>query len=1306
MPSLTAKREKLVGPLQLALIGVLFAVSFFYLLPKQEAFTIEEAGSSNRDAPVIGELDLAYLKARSASGETETAETTRAVVALIKTGQIDTARELMEKQPDVAIGERERFSLDLELASVEYYSAQTDRDRSAKRLQLLNRIDLLLKQPQLRNLAHLTRATELTEQLDKPDTAIALYSLLAAEDKNNASYWFAKCARTNAAEKQYKQSFACFDKAIAAATTSDDVFALRLEQLDQASAGSNKMQQDFIVHLLSAHQPLNNQQREDLAVTMLAHQRPDKAYEVYAELARNDKPKQVHWYQEAAKWAQASNEPGKAATYLDEAASVSTGSVKVDLLERAEKLLIAAGENEEAFKRLALRIDEHPSDESLLRVGIKLARQLGKNAQAAQWNRQLLNVNPTDIDAVNTQVKLALASGDLSGAAQWARHAAGIKPNSKEERVRLAQVLEWTGDPVGAQREWQWVATHHPDTDNITQLVRLAELNRETDIAAASLHKLLLLTPTDDEKIERLVKLYELEGKPLAAASLLNELQATSGVRAYTQRELARLYQRHILYPESLSAWELYAKRFGRGSEETLNRLELLWRLNKPKAAAEVAKYLVGRSNVSDATKNQVLLVSEIAWRYRLPELAALVKPHLSEIEDKQESIMLGKRIVQSLEDAGKDQEAITEATRLWQTTQSADVAFTAMNLAFRTGNTNSAESFLAQTEENAKLQESPDYWNLAASIHQKNGSRAAAKSAYEQALVLDKRNTGALSGLLWLLIDTQNTDAIAQFIVQYEEVAQTTPELWSPFAIGYLQLGMPEESLTWFDRQIERIDADYNMLLTFADALEYAGRAEPARKVRLYAIRKLRPVLAEGSVDDQDSLLRQYAQLLNLYGSAEDKERVAELMLRTSTDQAEQKRFWREDIAISWLMATQRHEHARIVMAKLHHQRLAAPAWQDLSLAMAANDLSRIQQVLNGTGSVSVGNHILALRKLGDDQGAYALAKHASLRAPSLSDREIARGQYQAMRSERPRFTSGKHRQTSISNLAINETGLTIRHSLDSMNLGFGIDYTQRLFSSDVYMLNNIAEQSDVALTLFHGDRRFGGKITTGFNSNDTDSLVYALTQHHKPLSAELAFNEAATASALLRVAAKQNRATLGYEQNLGHREFVKLQADVSDISTRVQERRIARGLQARVEFGIRGAFGSNVWSTSFVANRAENDVASQLPSELNLAPGTTINSILTDSSTTLSFGASLSRGGIQGDYPQASSPRYYLNANVARSWPDASIGLQLDGGAGIRVLGGDELSIGFAHDTQPSSKAGTENDTTSIGVNYRYHF
>ncbi len=135
-----------------------------------------------------------------------------------------------------------------------------------------------------------------------------------------------------------------------------------------------------------------------------------------------------------------------------------------------------------------------------------------------------------------------------------------------------------------------------------------------------------------------------------------------------------------------------------------------------------------------------------------------------------------------------------------------------------------------------------------------------------------------------------------------------------------------------------------------------------------------------------------------------------------------------------------------------------------------------------------------------------------------------------------------------------------------------------------------------------------------------------------------------------------------------------------------------------------MRGSFGSNIWSTSVRAAHVEREREQELPEELRLSERSTMDSVLASQVQSLSVGGSLSRGGINADFPQVSSPRYYLSASLGQNWPDKVVGVQVGAGAGIRVLGGDELSLSFSHDTQPTIR--NSGDATAVGVSYRYHF
>ena len=95
----------------------------------------------------------------------------------------------------------------------------------------------------------------------------------------------------------------------------------------------------------------------------------------------------------------------------------------------------------------------------------------------------------------------------------------------------------------------------------------------------------------------------------------------------------------------------------------------------------------------------------------------------------------------------------------------------------------------------------------------------------------------------------------------------------------------------------------------------------------------------------------------------------------------------------------------------------------------------------------------------------------------------------------------------------------------------------------------------------------------------------------------------------------------------------------------------------------------------------------------------------IRTETVQQLALSASLFRGGINSDYPQAASPRYHMSARVGHNWPAESIALQVQAGAGFRLLGNDELSFQVAHDRSVDTLL-PETSNSTVGIQYRNHF
>ncbi|MBX2884772.1 MAG: tetratricopeptide repeat protein [Granulosicoccus sp.] len=1322
MRSSTVKREKLLKPLHIAFIVVLFVVAFVVLVPSQQTFQYAKPPVDDNNTQTVDALDLAYLKAAHSSGAKTGADVAGAVQSLIKEGRLEEARGLVGMYPEIPLTESDRFLMDLELAAADW-RATRDGDAvlaAEKKAQFVNLLTLIQHRMPLQQTIVLERVLELSIPLTsttlsddvKKTLLFDLYTLLAQRDIDNEAHWLEACGNTLASVSAPLFSLQCYELALET-QTGQSSFEIKIAMLRQLQHIGNQFETDKLLYSLISDESLNTAQLESLAAVVLEYERPDLAHPLYGRLSTMDKAQQVSWLKMAARWAEAANEPEYAVAYLDHLLTVGDVAQQDATKDRIQSLLIATGRNEDALNRLNSDINADPDNTDILREAIPVARQLGNDDLALQWNEKLLEREPSNIDAMSQQVSLALGRSDLQTAARWSSAAVKLKPDQPDLRRQHARISEWAGDPVEATYQWQWLAENSEDAAAIDEVVRLSSMTLQPEIAATALRRLNQQQKPSAKQVSRLVEFYELEGQPHKAAEALRELTTRYGADLHVLTELAKLHYRHKLYQQSLLAWQQVRNRIGKSSQETLARIELLWRLNQPERAIEVARELQGTTLISDASDYQVRVISELAWRYREHNLALLVKPMLSTVEDRQIRVRESRRMIDAWLGLGDKKNAQAEALARWNSTGLADFGLDAMRIAFDRGDEEVLKAFSVDSALNRPLFDLSDYWNLRAAAELRRQDNDQALTSYHRALKIDSDNADAVAGLLWLRIGENSVESNTDILTRYRKLAMHSTGLWAPYALAYLQLGDATESLSWFERLKGEIDSDYSLLLSYADALEVAGRSQDAVTVRTFALKSLRPLLVDGSREDQDLLLQQYSGIVTRYASTDEQLVWAQAVLDDQRSNEPQQRFWREDMAIAWLMSTQRHEYARLIMAEIHRNRLEQPTWQLLSLAMQEQDVEVVTSLLEQGSGLSTGDQILALRGLGREREAYALSVKTMKNPPTIFDRQVAQRQYGSLRQVRPSHTTGRYQTVSVNRLGIDETGVSIRHSLFNRDIGYGVDFSKRRFSSRHFSVDGNQEESDIALSLYLGDQQQGGQLTAGYVSNEENDTMYAEGKYHlrnlkgtAELKAEAAYNEKVDGSPELRLAAIQNRASVTLDMSIGAREYFQIGADLSDISTKVERNRIARGVQARAEFGLRGANGSHRWSTSVQARSSVNDRVDVLPSELMLSTTTTMDSLLADKSSMLGVGFTLARGGVGEDYPQSGSPRYYLNASVGQVWPAESLGFQLNAGAGIRVLGGDELGFTLSHDAQSLISTDVESDTTSFGLNYRYHF
>jgi len=1317
-PSTNGRRERLSSPLGLALTGVAFAVAFAMLAPSRDAFRVTPAAADADDTVAVDELRLAYLKARGASGELDADEVRAAVTALARGGRVEEARELLAASPAFGLDDARRLSLDVELAAGAARRAGGTPAAESARTRLASVLRRLLGRPGA-DVAALERGAELAAGTDDVRLAAAFRRRLAEADPARAGEHYARCARLLVGRTPRGEAVDCFVRARVASDVPGARFALGLELLAELPANDPDGRRPALVDELLEARESSPAELDALATVLLAIERPDAAARVYARLAENDPASRGRWLEAAARWSEAAGRPAEAAVFLDRMTPSEVGDEGADAHQRRiESLLVGAGRARDALDRVATRVAAAPDDADTVREAIRLAEGQGELARALEWNAALLVARPDDAEALGRQATLALALGRPALARGAAEREHALAPDDIGALERLAQLTEWDGDPDAALRHRRRLVTLRGDDDDLVQVARLAELVRRPSIAAQALATLAERTAPADRDIERLVRLHELDGRPDEAARALEMIMTRHGTRAWMLRELAALHARHLHHREALAVWRRFAGRFGRSAEETLARVELHWRLGEEDRAAALAGDLPGMTFGSEASPRQASLLAEIGWRYRLPGVAALARPLIASVDNEDRRELYGRREIDELVAAGDRPAARRRAEALWREEGNADFALTALRLATDSGDETSSERLLADTADVEELRAIPEYWSLRATAALRAGDVETARRAYVTALGIDADDVGAIGGLLWLHVGEKDTDAIATLLVAERERALAAPGLWNAFAVGHVTIGDAPGSLPWFERALDAPRSDYALLLTFADALEAAGRVDHALRVRRHAVAELRPRLLAGVAEDRETLLRQYGRVLARHGSADANEDWMRYVLNTDGGQtgdggqAGDGLFWREDMAISWLMATERHEHARLIMARLHERRIATPVWQDLALALRADDTASVRAMLESGTGLSAGNRILALRHVGRDADAWALAVRTLNEPGTAEDRAIATSQYGSLRRFRPSYASALARTTSSGGLDVAETGFALRHTLGYAGIGVGLDVVRERLASTSFDIGAGDTRSRVALSLFRETSRQGFGLTAGLLDDGDDARVWGRARYarrdaggRREVALELVWREPATDSAALRLGAVRSRIEVAMESAFGTHGFTRFSAEANEVSTRVSERRVASGLASRAELGLRGAAGGLRWSGSVAAAATDSDRIGTVPDELRLGPGTTLDAVLARERRTLSLNGSLARGGVGESWPDGASPRWFVNGGVSSALPDGAIGLQLDAGAGFRVLGNDELGIGFARDARLSGTR-AEPDTTRFGIEYRHHF
>lgn len=546
---------------------------------------------------------------------------------------------------------------------------------------------------------------------------------------------------------------------------------------------------------------------------------------------------------------------------------------------------------------------------------------------------------PFDNERYQLGYQVYLARGNLSAAYFVARKAVRNQPNNTDWLKQFAQVAEWVGQPSEALDAWLSYAKKTNDTASWDTVGRLASGLLNDDALLAYQQQLLRHHGDQALLINNIIQTYERLGRPDDGLNFLDKLahqnpnaklldaESRLAERAGQDDRAIKLLTTLIHHNQPQESWvlRLAALYYLRGDLDnawnTLHDVE-------PKMSAQASGYWQVYAEISRLLHHesdalhayQILTDSDKARSGDLQNYVTLLQSR-----DGLAAARLSERLYHNF---GQDNALVT-ALYLYQREHLSDKAMTLL-------------ASLTPKQLN-RLAQNPDFIEQRAQLYWQRKAYALAQADSKQGMQLVPRDVRFLQGLVAVLIDQSDTQALSHILITLRSRAISDPKLWSLWASGWSLLEKPEQALSFQQAYSRMNPSDKLALLTLADNYASQGNTETANRLRNRVFAGGEASLLKDASPERLDQLRDalFAQRIAL--AAPD---VALDVLRTRLRQPNsQKDAVLRDLTLSWLMAHESTDRARLWVSAAYNNQ--PPYWVAQTLALNEGDRVAMRDLL-----------------------------------------------------------------------------------------------------------------------------------------------------------------------------------------------------------------------------------------------------------------------------------------------------------------------------------------------------------------------
>ncbi len=898
-----------------------------------------------------------------------------------------------------------------------------------------------------------------------------------------------------------------------------------------------------------------------------------------------------------------------------------------------------------------------------------------------------------------------IANSNFADARRVAEAALEARPDDLDWRTRLIRVAEWSGDALEALRQWKIIAARRPSREVYEAILRLAPGLGDEEALLDAWRFMANARALTRQELETVVTVFENLGRSEQAIAWLRELDARGRRADYL--ELIALTAERSGRPDLAIATLLeLEKRAGLSLDQAMTLATLYF------AQGNFIEALRALTRVAPKATDQDYgywrLVGDLAWRLGDDQAAADAYGKLD--VQKQLEPFEFVRLLRILRETQAAQAArLAEAG--WRERRDPELFMLAAEFYASRRDRRALERLFASVRavDDGKFANNPYFFIVRSRFQLERGFAREAIADWRRALAIRPGDVELRTGLIFLLVETRSIDELRLVISAWRGESIRDRGYWPAFAAGYQALNEPRNALPYYRLALVDRPDDYLWLLGFADALEDAAEGGMAWRIRRHAWHAIRAKRAEDPklLEVPEELLG-YARLATRMAPGDQDMAVIRQVLKQGLIGSPNPALdaTARELVLAWAITAEQAPNAKAWMWTQYGRRLARPAYAEIAIALAENDLETLERLLSRSPEALPRYDRLdaaretRMTRLGQSlgwasQGHYPADDDIHLRL----EQDLRRSSHSVIaHASWGRFGSLHYR----------EEGIALSYWLTpNVRLEPGLKLTHQHMANDTDLVNVPRLDRTESMTAEWHTRHTQTTAVASHRSALADVNAFRIGHTRRfnsrvAATIEIGRNQYAPETAALRVGGMKDEMRVSATYDLSKREYLTLGAATQRYMT--QARTLAgngRRIEAETGYRIRTDY-PNLTARLYAAHHGLSSTAStdNLGARINPAGDVPAGSLFVPNSfsyyaAAIGFGEHLRR-----DYSRAIRP--FADTNISYNTVTGN-GYGATIGVGGTVLGSDHLSIGY---TRSRGGSGVNVTSEELGIRYQLYF